>query len=263
MMPHIYASLQGYPCRWVRLLEDGRNLTIPELLASTDHAFGDVCNYDTMMKSLYKIRQKDSESVEDYMLRIHETVAVIRHAYPDRISNQGKNLMQDGFYHCLSLRLHDALGFAMAELPEREQVNTSFDNLYTLAKKMEVHQPSRSHRGGSDPSNAFRDKYRRCLLPVGWVATLEDEELFPPDPKVPDVEPPEFDQIEGLCVRMTQAMNKFQWEEHRCFVCSATDHFVRDCPHHKTFHAWHKEHLNSKGAGLQKKAPTPTNSPQE
>ena len=34
-----------------------------------------------------------------------------------------------------------------------------------------------------------------------------------------------------------------------------TDHFARDCPHWETFPAWHREHLNSKGAGPQKKAP--------
>ena len=35
----------------------------------------------------------------------------------------------------------------MAELPEREEASASFDMLYTLAKKMEVHQPSCMHRG--------------------------------------------------------------------------------------------------------------------
>ena len=35
----------------------------------------------------------------------------------------------------------------MAELPEREQASASFDMLYTLAKKMEVHQPSHVNRG--------------------------------------------------------------------------------------------------------------------
>ena len=126
MMPHIYASLQGYLCRWVCSLEDGGNLTIPELLAHMDHAFSDVCNYDTMIKSLYKIRQKDSESVEEYMLQIHEAMVVIHHTYHDRISDQGKNLTWDWFYHGLSPSLCDALGLAMAELPEREQVNMSF-----------------------------------------------------------------------------------------------------------------------------------------
>ena len=77
-------------------------------------------------------------------------------------------------------------------------------------------------------------------MPVGRVATLEDEELFLPDPEVQDIEPPELDQIKGLSIRMTQVMNHYQWEECRCFVCGATDHFARDCPHRKTFCAWHK-----------------------
>ena len=76
---------------------------------------------------------------------------MIHHAYPNQISDQGNNLTQDRFYHGLSPSLHDALGFTMAELPEREQVNTSFDTLYTLAKKMEAHHPSLSHSSRPDP----------------------------------------------------------------------------------------------------------------
>ena len=149
-----------------------------------DHAFSDVCNYDTMIRSLYEIRQKNSESMEEYMLQIHEAIAVIHCTYPDWISDQGKNLTQDRFHHRLSPSLCDALGFAMTELPEREKVNMSFDTLYMLAKKMEVHQPSRSHRGRSGPSDAYRNKYRRYPALMGRVATLEDEELFLPDPEV-------------------------------------------------------------------------------
>ena len=40
MMPHIYASLWGYPNRWVCSLEDGPNLTVTELLECMDHTFG-------------------------------------------------------------------------------------------------------------------------------------------------------------------------------------------------------------------------------
>ena len=45
------------------------------------------------------------------MLQIHEAVAVISHAYSERLADQGKNLIQ----------LHEALGFAVADLPKREQ----------------------------------------------------------------------------------------------------------------------------------------------
>ena len=83
MMPHIYNSLRGYPSRWVHSLDGGQNLTVTELLEWMDHTFGDVREYDTMICSLYEIRQKEGESVEEYMLRIHEAMAVICHAYPD------------------------------------------------------------------------------------------------------------------------------------------------------------------------------------
>ena len=59
-------------------------------------------------------------------------------AHPEHVSDQGKNLRQDRFYHGLLPHLCNALGFAMADLPEREQADTSFDTLYTLAKKMEL-----------------------------------------------------------------------------------------------------------------------------
>ena len=94
------------------------NLTMSEHLDHTDCAFGDVHEYDTMICSLYEIRQKEGESMEEYMLWIHEAMAVICHTYPDRVTDQGKNLAWDQFYHGLMPSLRDALGFTMAELPE-------------------------------------------------------------------------------------------------------------------------------------------------
>ena len=63
---------------------------------------------------------------------------------------------------------------------------------------------------------------------------LEKEELLLPDPESPDSEAPKLDQIEGLSLRITQAMNHYQWEECRCLVCGVADHFARDCPHWET-----------------------------
>ena len=116
---------------------------------------------------------------------------------------------------------------------------------------------------GSGSSDTYRDKYRRYPASVGWVAMLAEEELLLPDPELPDSEVSKPDVIEGLSLRMTQVMSHYQWEEHHCFVCRATDHFARDCPHWEAFHAWYKEHLNSKGVGPQEKVPALENPPTE
>ena len=119
----------------------------------------------------------------------------------------------------------------MAELPEREQASASFDTLYTLAKKMEVHQPTHKCRERQGSYNAYRDKYQRYPTPTGWVAMLAEEDLLLPDPEPLDSGVPEPDIIESLSLRMTQAMNHYQHEECCCFVCGTTNHFVPDCPH--------------------------------
>ena len=90
--------------------------------------------------------------------------------------------MRDWFYHGLLPSLHDALSFTMVDLPKCEQANTSFDTLYTLAKKLEVRQPLHSHTGGQGYSEAYRDRFRRYPTLAGRVTILEEEELFPPDP---------------------------------------------------------------------------------
>ena len=76
-----------------------------------DCAFGDVCDYDTLIWSIYEIREKEGESVEEYMLQIHEAVVVIHHAYPDQVTDQGKNLAQTSStkaYH-LACEMHSDL----------------------------------------------------------------------------------------------------------------------------------------------------------
>ena len=65
MMPHIYNSLRGYPGQWVCSLDGRPNLMVTELLEWMDHAFGDVHEYNMMICSLYEIRQKEGESMEE------------------------------------------------------------------------------------------------------------------------------------------------------------------------------------------------------
>ena len=64
------------------------NISLDELLMRMDHTFGNVHDYDSMIQSLYEIHQKEHETVEEYMLRVHEAVAVVKCTYPDQVPNK-------------------------------------------------------------------------------------------------------------------------------------------------------------------------------
>ena len=146
MCPHIFASLRGYPGKWAHMLNEGKDISVWDLLMHMERTFGNKRDYDAMIRTLYEVQQRDDKTVEEYMLRIHEAVAVICQAYPDCLPDRGRDLKKDHFYHGLCPYLHDALSFAMAELPKREQARPTFDTLYTLAKKLEAGQLARVHR---------------------------------------------------------------------------------------------------------------------
>ena len=181
MRPHIYASLHGYPGKWAHTLVKGKDISVQDLLMHMEKTFGNKCDYDAMIRTLYEVQQKEDKTVEEYMLCIHDTVAAIRRAYPEPLPDCGRVLKKDRFYHGLHPYLHDALSFAMAELPEREQACPTFDTLYTLAKKLEAGQPARPchYATGSD---AYREKHRCYPAPAGRVVALEEEGVALADP---------------------------------------------------------------------------------
>ena len=72
MIPHIFSSLQGYPGKWAHSLPKGRDISMSDLLVHMDHTFGNVHDCNTMIRYLYEIHQKEGETVEEYMLWIHE-----------------------------------------------------------------------------------------------------------------------------------------------------------------------------------------------
>ena len=100
------------------------------------------------------------------MLCIHEVVAVICHVYPEHLPDRGRDLEKDHFYHGLGPCLHDALSFAMAELPERGQAHPTFNTQYTLAKKLEAGQLVRMCWYTSS-SEMYREKHRHYPVLAG------------------------------------------------------------------------------------------------
>ena len=100
------------------LITGGMNISLDELLRCMDRTFGNVRDYDSMIRSLYEICQKEHKTVEEYMLRVHEAVAVVKLTYPDQVPNKGAGLQQDHFYYGLISSLRDMLSFMMADLLE-------------------------------------------------------------------------------------------------------------------------------------------------
>ena len=212
MHPHVFANLCRYPGKWVRKLDEGKDFSVRDLLMHMERTFGNKRDYDAMIRTLYEVQQRDDEVVEEYMLHIHEAVAVICRAYPDCLLNMGQDLKKDRFYHGLCPYLHDALSFAMAELPKREQAHPTFDTLYTLTKKLEVGPPMRTHQY-TPSSKAYRDKHRCYLMLTGQVAALEEEGSALSDQVTGEDFESKVEAVGGLNVHLAQAMSHYQWEE--------------------------------------------------
>ena len=245
MHPHIFASLHGFPGKWAHMLDEGKDISVQDLLMHMERTFGNKRDYDAMIRTLYEVQQRDEE--EEYMLRIHETVAVICRAYPDRLLDRGQDLKKNRFYHGLRPYLHDALSFSMAELPKREQACPTFDTLYTLAKKLDAGQLAHACRY-TPSSKVYRDKHRHYIAPTGWVAALEEEGSVPSKQVRGEDSESEVEAVGGINVRLAQAMSQYQREERQCFVCGSPGHFARGCPHHEAFRQWHRDQASSKGA---------------
>ena len=212
MHPHIFASLHEYPGKWAHTLDKGKDISVQDLLMHMEKTFGSKCDYDAMIRTLYEVKQKEDETVEEYMLHIHDTVMVIHHVYPEHLPDQGRDLKKDCFYHGLHPYLHDALSFAMAELPEREQACPTFDTLYTFAKKLEAGQPARTRRY-IPSSDVYREKHRHYPALAGRVTALEEEGLASTDPVSGEDFESEVEAVDGLNVILAQAMSCYHREE--------------------------------------------------
>ena len=127
--------------------------------------------------------------------RVHEAVAVAKCMYPDQVPNDGGRHEKRSLLLQTHPSLRDVLSFAMADLPEREQADTSFDTLYHLVKKLEVRHHLHSATKGVSTTHDPHKGYKKYLTPVGCAATV-GADLFPPDPDPVENTPPEADHIE-------------------------------------------------------------------
>ena len=212
MHPNIFASLHGYPSKWACKLDEGKDISVWDLLMHIEKTFGNKHDYDAMIRTLYEVQQRDDKTVEEYMLHIHEAVVVICCVYPECLPDRGQDLKKDRFYHRLCPYLHDALSFAMAELPKKEQAHATFDTLYTLTKKLEAGQPVCMHQYAPS-SEMYREKHRCYPVPVGQVAALEEEGLALTNPITGEDSESEVEAVGGLNVLLAQAMSHYQREE--------------------------------------------------
>ena len=160
-----------------------------------------------MIRTLYEVQQKEDETVEEYMLCIHDALAVICHVYPKHLPDQGRDLKKDHFYHGLHPYLHHALSFAMAELPERKQAHPTFDTLYTLTKQLEAGQPAHTCRY-TPSSDVYREKHRHYPVLVGRVAALEENGLVSTDPVSGEDSESEVEVVDGLNMCLVQVKSR-------------------------------------------------------
>ena len=116
------------------MLDEGKDISMRDLLMHMEKTFGNKRDYDAMIRTLHEVQQREDKTVEEYMLCIHDAVTVICHAYPERLPDRGRDLKKDRLYHGLCPYLHGVLSFAMAELPEREQAHPTFDTVHSHQK---------------------------------------------------------------------------------------------------------------------------------
>ena len=138
-----FGSLQGYPGKWAHSLPGAWTYRWMNCWGAWT-VLSETCTTTTVDPFIV---QNPSEGTRDHG-GIHaespwsSSSGEMRIPRPSAKWREG--LRWDCFYYGLIPSLRDVLSFTMADLPEREQADTSFDTLYHLAKKLEAHHQPRN-----------------------------------------------------------------------------------------------------------------------
>ena len=65
MCPHIFASLCGYPGKCAHTLDEGKDISVQDLLMHMEKTFSNKHDYDAMIRTLYEAQQKEDETMEE------------------------------------------------------------------------------------------------------------------------------------------------------------------------------------------------------
>ena len=57
MCPHIFASFHCSPGKWARMLDEGKDISVWDLLMHMERTFGNKHDYDAMIRTLYEVQQ--------------------------------------------------------------------------------------------------------------------------------------------------------------------------------------------------------------
>ena len=54
--PHIFTGLCGYPGKWAHTLDEGKDISMQDLLMHMEKTFGNKRDYDVMIRTLYEVQ---------------------------------------------------------------------------------------------------------------------------------------------------------------------------------------------------------------
>ena len=89
MRPPIFASLHRYPSKWACTLDEGKDISMQDLLMHMEKTFSNKHDYDAMIRTLYEVQQKEDKTIEEYIHCIHVAITVICHAYLEHLPDWG------------------------------------------------------------------------------------------------------------------------------------------------------------------------------